>query len=137
MRNFFSLLITIMFLGISLSVLADDNRCPLTGNTYVFEVDDVRFELSGFVCTFGPGCEAKCDLWWGNFQRGPLYHTVLPFNCKQNGEVLIAGCPCVLTEGGDLECLLIDTTGFECYTSGNTRWCFSNKIPELIFKEKE
>jgi hypothetical protein len=141
MRNFLSLLITVIFLGISLSVLADDNRCPLTGNAYVFEVDDIRYELSGFVCTFGPGCEAKCDLWFGNFETGPLYHERLPFVCKPGGDVTITvdemKIPCALNSRGDLECLAVDVSGYTCVRLGTKTWCLPERPGEFQFDLEE
>lgn len=114
---------------------ADDGRCPLTGNTYVLEVEDVRFELSGFVCIFGPGCQAECDLWWGNFDTGPIYHARLPFNCETTGDVIIAGLPCALTSDGDLECLFIDVSNYTCQKIGTKTYCLQEEIAVLRFEE--
>jgi hypothetical protein len=129
MKSFLTLLISTVFLGIVLSVATfslADNGCPLTGNTYSFEVEDVKYELSGFNCTFGPGCCSNCDLWYGDFDTGPLYHAVFPFQCYTDGSVTIAGLPCALTAGGNLECLIVDTSDYTCYEIGNQTWC----VPE-------
>jgi hypothetical protein len=126
MKRFLVLIITLMFLGLSVFALADDSRCLLTGNTYSFEVDNVKYELSGFDCTFGPGCQAECDLWYGDFATGPLYHEVLPFHCYTDGSVMIAGLPCGLTLNGDLECLIVNTSDYTCYVLGDRTWC----VPE-------
>lgn len=129
MKNFLALLVTVMFLGLTLLVTAPtfaDDRCPLAGNTYTFEVGDVKYELSGFDCTFGPGCHATCDLWYGDFDTGPLYHAVFPFQCYTDGSVTIAGLPCALTAGGDLECLIVDTSDYTCHALGDHTWC----VPE-------
>ena len=134
MKNFLSLLITVMFLGVSLSVLAfADDRCPLTGNTYVFEVEDIRFELSGFVCTFGPGCHADFDLLYGTLPDGPFYHTRLPFSCWENGDAIIAGLPCALNSQGNLECLTADVSGYTCMRLGTKTWCLPEKPGEFQF----
>ena len=141
MRNFLSLLITVMFLGISLSVLADDNRCPLTGNTYTFEAEGVQYELSGFICTFGPGCQADCDLWYGTVPDGPFYHASLPFSCEENGDVIITvdqiRIPCALNSQGDLECLIIDVSGYICVRLGTKTWCLPEKPGEFQFDLEE
>jgi len=139
MKRFVGLLVT-AFLGLSLFVvtsglaLADDNRCPLTGNTYVFSMEGTDFELSGFECTFGPGCEAICDLWFGNFDTGPLYHERLPFVCTPEGNVAITvnktKIPCALNAKGNLECLINDVSGFYCVRLGERVWC----LPELPYE---
>lgn len=118
------------FLGSNAVALED--RCLLTGNVYVFEAGDIEFELSGFVCTFGPGCSANCDLWWGNFDTGPLYHARLPFSCFDNGDALIAGIPCGLTSSGNLECLLIDSANYKCQKVGTRTWCVPEEFSEML-----
>lgn len=126
-----------LFLSMLLMVswaFAGGSRCPLEGNTYVFLVDDVPYaELSGFECTFGPGCEAECDLWWGDFDVGPLYHAQLPFVCEESGDIVIAGFPCALNSEGSLECLAVDTTGYSCITIGEKTWCLPQKPDEFQF----
>lgn len=110
-----------------------DDRCPLTGNTYIFEAEDIQYELSGFECTFGPGCEADCDLWYGNFDTGPLYHIRLPFVCRENGDVNIAGLPCALTIDGDLECLCRDVSSYTCQKVGTRTYCSPEETAVLQF----
>jgi hypothetical protein len=135
MRDILFLVMLVVCLGAAVFTLADD-RCPLTGNTYSFEVDDTRYELSGFDCTFGPGCEADCDLWYGDFDTGPLYHAILPFQCDLDGSVIINGIPCGLTSGGNLECLLVDTLEYKCYRVGNKTWCVSGDKVLLNFEQE-
>jgi len=120
----------ILFIGFfwALPVFADD-RCPLTGNTYIYD----QYELSGFDCTFGPGCSADCDLWYGNFETGPLYHMVLPFSCSQDATAIIANFPCSLNLNGDLECLMVDTFNYHCIKLGNKTWCFPKEPETLLF----
>jgi hypothetical protein len=130
---FFLFLISFLFCGIGLA----DDRCPLTGNVYILGEGDNQFELSGFDCTFGPGCEADCDLWYGNFDTGPVYHEILPFSCETNGDVVIAGLPCTLNSQGNLECLLVDTTGYHCQKFGAKTWCFSEWPDEFKFTREE
>ncbi|MBE9592724.1 MAG: hypothetical protein IMF19_04520 [Proteobacteria bacterium] len=133
MKNLFILLITI-FLGLSLITLSlADDRYPLTGNTYVLELGDVAYELSGFECTFGPGCQADCDLWHGDFDTGPLYHSRLPFSCEESGDVIIAGIPCALDSQGNLECLAVDVSGYTCIKLGTKTWCLPGKPGEFQF----
>lgn len=120
---------------------AVDNRCPLTGNTYTFELEDLQFELSGFECTFGPGCEATCDLWYGNFEIGPKYHECLPFVCNQDGSVMLTvdkiKMPCALNTKGNLECLILDVSNYECYDLGNRTWCVPESGAILSFEQQE
>lgn len=111
-----------------------NDRCPLTGNVYVFQIDDTSFELSGFECTFGPGCSSNCDLWYGNFDTGPRYYAILPFSCEQNGNAVIAGCPCALTENGDLKCLLTDISGYHRYELGGTVYYVPDKTNTFTFE---
>lgn len=135
MKSFLILLVTILSLGIAVFTLAEE-RCPLTGNTYSFTVDDTTFELSGFDCTFGPGCEANCDLWHGDFNTGPLYHERLPFICKQDGSVIINGIPCALDSSGNLECLLVDTSDYTCHQLGDRTWCVPGDGVILNFEQE-
>lgn len=142
MKNFLALLITVMFLGMALSVATlsfADDRCPLTGYTYTFEVDDVKYELSGFDCTFGPGCIAECDLWYGDFDTGPLYHEVLPFQCYTDGSVTISiltyDLICGLTLSGDLECILVDALNYTCYKLGSKTWCIPGDGAAINFEQ--
>ena len=121
-----------------ISAFAGDNRCPLTGSAYTLEADDVSYELSGFECTFGPGCQADCDLWHGNFETGPLYHEILPFNCRQSGDITItvagADIPCALNSDGNLECLTVNTADYHCVDLGDKTWCFPTDPQRLLFK---
>lgn len=131
MKNFLALLTVTTLLVLTVSFgIAEDTRCPLTGHAYTFEVDDLQFELSGFDCIFGPGCEATCDLWYGNFETGPLYHAILPFVCSTDGNVVLTveqkEIPCALNFEGNLECLMIDVSGYSCLKLGNKTWC----VPE-------
>jgi len=107
-----------------------DGRCPLTGNEYFLDIEDTRYELSGFDCVFGPGCSADCDLWYGDFEVGPLYHVVLPFSCSHE-TATIAGLPCALNLNGDLECLAVDTSDYHCVELGDKTWCFPCE-PEIF-----
>lgn len=127
-----------MILGFIWGALAfaQDERCPLTGNVYVFEAGDIEFELSGFECTFGPGCQAVCDLWHGNFDTGPLYHARLPFICEESGDVLIANIPFGLTAAGNLECLPFVTTNYKCQKIGTKTWCVPKETGELLLFKK-
>ena len=110
-----------------------DSRCPLTGNTYFLDTEDIRYELSGFNCTFGPGCSADCDLWYGNFETGPLYHMTFPFSYLQDDTAIIANLPCSLDLNGDLECLMVDTSNYHCIKLGNKTWCFPEEPETLLF----
>jgi len=137
MKRFFSLLVA-AFLGLSLLVLISglafaDSGCPLTGNTYIFDAGDIQYELSGFVCTFGPGCRAECDLWYGNFDTGPLYHERLSFACEPGGDIIIAGIPCALNSQGNLECLTVDISRYTCVRLGTKMWCLPEKPGEFQF----
>ena len=136
MKNFLVLLLTVMFLGLTTFTVAD-TRCPLTGNAYTLEVDGISYELSGFDCTFGPGCLAKCELWYGNFDIGPTYLIRLPFNCQQNGDITIANIPCSLNSEGNLECLAVNTADYHCVHLGNKTWCFPEKPEKLQFDLEE
>jgi len=129
-------LLMVILLGLSLIAFADD-RCPLTGNAYTLVVDGLSCELSGFDCTFGPGCQANCDLWYGNFEVGPLYHTILPFNCQQNGDITIANIPCSLNSEGNLECLAVNTADYHCVDLGGKTWCFPEEPGKLQFDLEE
>lgn len=126
MKNFLVLLVTILSLGLAAFTFAD-NGCPLTGYTYFLELDEVQYELSGFDCTFGPGCCADCDLWYGDFDTGPLYHERLPFRCYSDGSVTIDvwdyDIICGPTSEGDLECILVDSLVYKCYKLGSRTWC--------------
>jgi hypothetical protein len=117
---------------------AAENRCPLTGNTYTFGLEGSQFELSGFDCTFGPGCEATCDLWYGDFETGPKYYMSLPFVCYQDGSVILTvdkiKMPCALNAEGDLECLIVDVSNYECYDLGNKTWCIPFESEKLQFE---
>jgi hypothetical protein len=132
------LCIVLAFVFLSWGVAgAEDNRCPLTGNTYVFSVDGVDFELSGFDCIFGPGCEATCDLWFGNFEIGPKYYMSLPFVCEPTGDVRITidqiELPCALNAQGNLECFIVDVSGYVCSRLGSKFWCLPEKPGECLF----
>lgn len=127
MKNI-SVLITIMLMIVAfcfteISAFAGDDRCPLTGNTYTLEANGLSYELSGFECTFGPGCQADCDLWHGNFETGPKYHTIWPFNCHPSGDITIANLPCALNSDGNLECLAVNTANYHCVDLGDKTWC--------------
>ena len=144
MKKILSLLV-ISFLGLLLvlfvsKAISAENRCPLTGNTYVFSIEDIDFELSGFDCTFGPGCEAKCDLWCGNFDTGPLYHLRLPFVCTPDGGIILTldqvKIPCALNSQGNLVCLTSDISGFHCVRLGTKIWCLPEKPGELQFEQE-
>lgn len=144
MRNILFLIMLIICLGTTVFTIADD-RCPLTGNTYSFEVDDTKFELSGFDCTFGPGCLADCDLWYGDFDTGPLYHVRLPFQCELDGsviidvvfdEVFLCNLLCGLTPNGNLECLIVDVSNYTCRRLGNKTWCVPGDNVLLNFKQE-
>lgn len=144
MRNILFLIMLVVCLGAAVFTLADD-RCPLTGNIYSFEVEDVRYELSGFNCTFGPGCVADCDLWYGDFDIGPLYHVTLPFQCELDGSVIIdlvfdeiylGSLVCGLTCGENLKCLFVDTSDYTCYKLGNRTWCMSGDGSLIIFEQE-
>ena len=135
MRSVLFLVVLVVCLGAAVFTVAED-RCPLTGNTYVFSIEDIDFELSGFDCTFGPGCEADCDFWYGNFDTGPLYHARLPFVCKTNGDVIIAGLPCTLNAQGNLECLVVDISGFHCIQLGSKTWCLPEKPGKFQFEQE-
>lgn len=140
MKNI-SLFTTIMIMVVAFSLtgfsaFAGEDRCPLTGNTYTLTLDaaEISYELSGFECTFGPGCQADCDLWFGNFETGPLYHTILPFNCRQSGDITIADVPCALNSEGNLECLAVNTADYHCVQLGDKTWCFPTDPQKLLFK---
>ena len=144
MKNFLALLMTVLFLGIAVFTLAED-RCPLTGNIYSFEVEDTKFELSGFDCTFGPGCLADCDLWYGDFDIGPLYHVRLPFQCESDGsviidvvfdEVFLCNLLCGLTSNENLECLIVDISNYTCHRLGNKTWCVPGEGALLNFEQE-
>lgn len=129
-----SLCCILVILGILIFSPALANaECPLTGNIYSIELNNVTYELSNFNCTFGPGCQANCDLWYGNFDTGPLYHEQLPFVCWQNGDITIAGIPCTLNNEGNLDCLIIDTTNYHCQKFGNKTWCFPEEVDSFQF----
>lgn len=118
-----------------------DDRCPLTDNTYVFIAGDIQFELSGFDCTFGPGCQADCDLWYGNFDTGPIYHERLPFTCAVDGSVVLTirqiEIPCALNSQGNLECLTADIAEYHCVSLGEKIWCFSEEPGQFKFIQEE
>ena len=135
MKKVFALALVIGFFW-ALPLFAD-GRCPLTENGYFLDIEDTRYELSGFDCTFGPGCQADCDLWYGIFETGPLYHMILPFSCSQDDTAIIAGCPCSLNLDGDLECLAVDTSSYYCVELGNKTWCFPEEPEMLLFLEVE
>ena len=139
MKNILFLVVLVMCLGAAVFTVAED-RCPLTGNTYVFSVEDIDFELSGFDCTFGPGCEAECDLWCGNFDTGPLYHLRLPFVCTPDGDIILTldqiKIPCALNSQGNLVCLTSDISGFHCVRLGTKIWCLPEKPGELQFEQE-
>lgn len=140
MKKLIVLLVTV-FLGLSLLALAEEARCPLTGNTYVLVTDDGNFELSGFDCTFGPGCEANCDCWYGDFEFGPLYHARLPFTCEPSGDMILTinkiNIPCALNSEGNLECFTSDITGYVCTQLGEKIWCLPKMPGELQFDLEE
>jgi hypothetical protein len=139
-RKVFALTMVLSFI-FGVYAFAAENRCPLTGNTYTFELESSQFELSGFDCTFGPGCEATCDLWYGNFETGPLYHERLPFVCYKDGSVILTvdkiEMPCALNAEGDLECLIVDVSNYECYDLGNKTWCIPESGAILNFEQRE
>lgn len=80
--------------------------CPLVGQSYRFDTLDISYELSGFACEVGPGCRGTCDLWYGNFEAGPLYRYSLEFSC-QKGDIFISGISCKLNNKGNLVCKII------------------------------
>lgn len=116
-------------------------RCPLIGNTYSFKIDAETWELSGFECTFGPGCQSECDLWHGNFKVGPKYYLSLPFVCETDGNVILTvdkmKLPCATNSRGNLECLIADISGYHCIELGGKTWCLpvKSEIFEFILEE--
>lgn len=129
------LVVFFLFLG---GLAVAEERCPLTGNSYVFSMEGADFELSGFDCTFGPGCEATCDLWYGNFEEGPKYYKSLPFVCETTGDLRLTidqvEIPCALNSQGDLECFSADISGYVCARLGSKVWCLPEKPDEFLFK---
>ena len=122
----------VLLLTAFISVSMADERCFLEGNTYVLTIEDVSYELSGFECTFGPGCSSDCDLWYGDFDSGPLWHVVLPFSCN-GGTVVIAGVPCELTDEGNLKCLMVDTSSYHCYKISGGTYCLPSEAAMVQF----
>ena len=139
MRAFCTVLVVaiLLFGGLSWA----DNWCPLTGNTYLLEADDITWKLSSFECIFGPGCQAECDLWYGNFEFGPVHYKPLPFVCESDGDVLITidkiKIPCALNSQGDLECLTVDVSGYRCTQLGGKTWCFPVQSEMFKFNKEE
>jgi len=133
-------LVSIFLLLGGSGLAADDNeteaRCLLTGNTYLFVDGDISYELSGFDCTFGPGCQSLCDLWYGDFVDGPKERIQLPFVCESGDVRLTVGhveIACTLTAIGDLTCLTADVSGYRCIQLGEKTWCVPEDAQPFTF----
>ncbi|MBE9571684.1 MAG: hypothetical protein IMF11_13735 [Proteobacteria bacterium] len=139
MKHLLCIILALVFLSWG-NVGAVDTRCPLTGNTYVFSMDGVDFELSGIECTFGPGCEATADLWYG-IETGPKYYLPVPFVCEPTGDIRITvgeiELPCALNSKRDLECFTTDISGYVCTRLGSKMWCLPEKPGEFVFTLEE
>ena len=131
MKKMFIVFLSILFVS---AAVAED-RCFLVGNTYDVVVDEVKIaELSGFKCTFGPGCSSNFDYWWGDFDSGPLWHTEFPFTCDEDGSAVIAGLPCMQTPEGALRILTVDTSGYWCVLFGGKIWCVPGDAEPMTFE---
>jgi len=113
----------------------DGEVCPLEGKVFSTSINGTEYQLSNFECGFGPGCGGACDLWYGNFKFGPIYHysAGLPFLCR-NGSIEIAGCPCAF-DGDTLKCLIVPDN-FKCIKIGTRTWCVEKGTPMLDFTSK-
>ena len=77
----FLMSLAILLLVVSSSLAGQ--RCPLMGHSFIFTPpkSSISYELTDFDCSFGPGCEGYCSLWYGDFNLGPLHRIPLDFSC--------------------------------------------------------
>jgi hypothetical protein len=133
MKHILWTLVLCCLLLLPAQVVVADDRCALEGHSYSFDIGDTSFVLSGIECTFGPGCSGDCDLWYGNFDTGPLDYMALPFVCWGTTAV-IANLPCALTANGHLKCLLTDISGYHRYELGGTIYYVPDKADTLMLR---
>lgn len=92
-------------------------RCPLEGHSFILTPpkSSISYELTDFDCSFGPGCNGSCSLWYGDFKLGPLHRIPLDFSCSiprdaspDEASIFIYHLPCFLDANStSLSCLPI------------------------------